>query len=378
MTPSIQEPIALNPEPALAADFVLPPRPTITLGRLAACWDRWVLVALALVVGAGATHGQEPDKKYAKEVAWSLKGEPANRPPLTLMGPDAEQCVRFEPAGLRIVLPNGHPPARPVIGLRVPLEIKGDFEITMSFAILQEPRPADTGFGTRITLSVHTSVNKAAAISRMMHADGRTIFATWSSQQPDDNKDLKRIHFFPTEAKTGQLRMARAGSVLSYYASKDAEADFAFLQKYPFGADDVSEIEIVGHTGGAKAALDVRVADLRIRAAALPTLPRPDAPSAEPNASPRGWLMAASLLALIVVLALATSLGAWLYWRRRRTGPAADAPAPGAQPQSEAVTSAISLPCSSCGRNLKANAALAGKKVKCPQCGKLVVVAASQ
>ena len=211
MTPSIQEPIALNPEPALAADFVLPPRPTITLGRLAACWDRWVLVALALVVGAGATHGQEPDKKYAKEVAWSLKGEPANRPPLTLMGPDAEQCVRFEPAGLRIVLPNGHPPARPVIGLRVPLEIKGDFEITMSFAILQEPRPADTGFGARITLSVHTSVAALAWDLKAWCAVAMNI----------KSGDARLVLLCPAWKKWGTVKTVKPNTVILHSRADD-------------------------------------------------------------------------------------------------------------------------------------------------------------
>src|SRR4051794_24251330 len=60
------------------------------------------------------------------------------------IGPDTEQCVKFEPEGLRITLPRGHPKMRPNTGVAFPFAVKGDFEITVGFAILHEPEPADS------------------------------------------------------------------------------------------------------------------------------------------------------------------------------------------------------------------------------------------
>src|SRR5262249_14328517 len=63
-------------------------------------------------------------------------------------GLDPAACVHFEPAGLRIDLPDGHPGKRMGTGLYTNFAVKGDFEITMSYEVLKEPAPADAGEGT--------------------------------------------------------------------------------------------------------------------------------------------------------------------------------------------------------------------------------------
>ena len=52
-------------------------------------------------------HGQEPDKKYAKEYHHAFKGDPPNPADIRKMGPGNAECVKFEPEGLRISLPQG-------------------------------------------------------------------------------------------------------------------------------------------------------------------------------------------------------------------------------------------------------------------------------
>jgi hypothetical protein len=310
---------------------------------------------------------------YPQEVAWSLQGDAANRPPLERMGPDADRCVRLDPDGLRIVLPDGQADVRGDTGLRIPLTVRGDFDITLRFAILHEPRPADTGHGTRITLGIQTTDNKAASISRTVHADGRSKFAAWSSKQPDDPKDLKRIRYVPTDAKSGRLRLMRTGSVLRYSAAKEGENDYVFLQQYPFGTEDVSELQIVGNTGGAKASLDVRVTDLYIRAASLPGVSRPEPAAVEATEGPsRSWLIAA----VVVVLMLMAMTAGVAAWRFRRPRPARVPVPPAEAPPPAPAAPAIAFACSGCGKHLRAKGALAGKRVKCPGCGALSVVPA--
>ena len=72
----------------------------------------------------------------------------------------------------------------------------------------------------------------------------------------------------------------------------------------------------------------------------------------EPTTGPRKWLVATGIaLAILLVLAAILVVG----YRRRR------APA-------------VAFACAGCGKQLKSKAEMAGKKIKCPQCGSVAVV----
>jgi len=87
----------------------------------------------------------------------------------------------------------------------------------------------------------------------------------------------------------------------------------------------------------------------------------------------KSWLIAAEVVALAITVALLASLGLWLYVRQRRQK---EQPLDGSTSGNVATTAValVSVPCASCGKTLKAKAQLAGKKVKCPECGKVVLV----
>jgi WD40 repeat protein len=111
---------------------------------------------------------------------------------------------------------------------------------------------------------------------------------------------------------------------------------------------------------------DIRLWDL----AALP------AGAAAPHTyGGRGWSVAAGIVFLLIVL---SSLAVWYSVRRgRRAGKKpADVPAPDKQDKPAAALPSIAVTCSGCGENLKARAGLAGKRVKCPKCGRAVLVPA--
>jgi WD40 repeat protein len=89
--------------------------------------------------------------------------------------------------------------------------------------------------------------------------------------------------------------------------------------------------------------------------------------AAPQKAGGKRWLAAAGL----VVLVLTVGACVWLFARHGRRAAAGPAGAP-AQPP--AAPAPISCTCAGCGKKLKAGAHLAGKKVKCPQCGQPVLV----
>ncbi len=238
------------------------------------------LVAL-LVLGLGShcandAGGQEPE--YAQEYVQAFRGVPANSKDFSLTGADAEKCVKYEPEGLRITLPAGHVGDLPGTGLVTGFGVRGDFEITLSYEVLLEPAAADAGSsGTRLRLAIvlNTAGQNLTHFSRKMDMKAGPRFAAWVST-PDKNQPT--IKGFPAKAKTGRLRLTRTGNVLSYFAAEGSDADFTLLQKFPFSTEDVREVRITGGTGGEKAALDIRITDLRIRAAALPKTFEPPAP----------------------------------------------------------------------------------------------------
>src|SRR5262249_2847307 len=136
-----------------------------------------LLLSLGLPSWLARDSGQGPVKTRSfQEISLSLKGMTDDRQGLELTGPDADQCVRCAPDGVRTTLPANYegPPGwhgkeRPDTGVIVPVAVKGDFQITVSFEILREPEPEDAGYPqTRFTLdaAVDRATNTATALSR--------------------------------------------------------------------------------------------------------------------------------------------------------------------------------------------------------------------
>ncbi len=133
----------------------------------------------------------------------------------------------------------------------------------------------------------------------------------------------------PAQAKSGRLRIIRAGAEIFYFVSEGAEQDFRFLAKYPFSLEDINTFRIVGITGGPKAELDVRFTEMLIRAESLPNATPPTVANSPQQAvtgptSPNSRLPLVLLLGLIITLLAGGAYGL-LFHRRQRRQPAASA-----------------------------------------------------
>jgi hypothetical protein len=326
---------------------------------------------------AGAGGGTGPETASVREYEQSFKGGwgiPAN---FDLFGPEAERHVKFDPDGLRITLPPGSNGDGQGIGLGSTFGVKGDFEITVGFEILQEVPPADPKAQTRFTVAVPLDRPgfNIATLSHRVQAAGGTQFLAWVSlwdEQAGNSRSKGRG--FSTPAKGGRLRLARTGSTLSYSGSAGPDAEFVVFQQFPFGDEDLQAVRLIGATDDAQGALDVRVTDFHVRAESLPNLPA----AAPPKDGSQGWLVAAALLGLVIALPLLVALGLQLYAGRGRGAgkPPVDAPVPPPRARPAAAGPPLSVTCPSCGKTFKARAELAGKRVKCPQCRQAVAVPA--
>jgi hypothetical protein len=332
-----------------------------------------------------------PKAEYAQEYYHSFKGNPAKPPGWDYHGPYNAESVRFERDGLRINLPAGWNGERPGTGVQSAFGVKGDFEITMGFEFLKGPAPADVGENsTRLSLAIvkdtmykgsaHTEV---ATLSRSVVSKGGPLVVAWMQvRNAADNDDVRSVKVSPAAAKMGRLRLVRSGPDLYFLNADGADDKFKVVGKFLFGAQDLWRIELVGSTGGDKASLDSRITDIHIRAHALPnappTGPPPETGAVGPGAAPpvdeRGWTLT-TLWIGAGVAAVLVAAGGVVWWRRRRARAAVVANAPAANHVAPAF---VSLTCAGCSKKFRAKESLAGKKIKCPQCGKLALVPAAQ
>src|SRR5882724_9458195 len=213
---------------------------------------------------------------FKAEYHHSFKGNAGKREGFEFFGANAKHHVRFDPDGLRITLPMGVEEKRPTAGVATDIGVTGDFEITVAFEVLDEPAP-EGGPDKQTRFTVDIVLDKvglnAASLSRTVYGKG-VEYVTWSGLQAEASaKPQTKMHYLPARGKSGSLRLVRTRSSLSYYASQEAGENFTLLQQHPFGTEDLKTVRLVGTTGAANAALDVRVTDLRIRAEALSNLP---------------------------------------------------------------------------------------------------------
>jgi hypothetical protein len=258
-----------------------------------------------------------PDTRGWHEHYRAFKGRPQDTEGFVLIGPDADQCVKFEPAGLRFTLPQGHPGKRLATGLAWSLPIKGDFEITLGFEILQEPGPREAGQGTGVFLGVDLNTPKSnrATLTRGARAKSGKQFISWYALTNDDSDkphaDVLRT--LPADATTGRLRILRVGSILSFFGADGPSGELKPIFRDAFHMADVEQIRLGGYTGGPEASLDARVTDLRIR-----TKARLEVSAVQEQGHGRkNWLAVGGIL---VPATGVSFLGLWWFARRIHRG----------------------------------------------------------
>jgi DNA-directed RNA polymerase subunit RPC12/RpoP len=362
--------------------------------------------------------------EYPEDLHPGLKVNAGEVPGLLIYGPEVAECVKFRPDGLRISLPPTYPRQREGTGVATDFGVKGDFEITVGYEILNEPPPQRDGpNSTELQLVVvpndyprpgmwHRTNQNRAILARqtttlaqvpvrvpvpvpprdhrgaenappLMAVTGHFFadFVRWNNQDvprdPWGNEQFHRIEVrsplrSDATAKAGRLRLVRSGPNLSFYTSEDPRQDFTLLQTAEFGTTDLKNVRILASTGWEGRFLDVRVADVRIRAEAFV---KAGAEVPWPAPEPRGrWWLTTVLVFSALSMAIAVSLGAWRYTRARRRRVAAAPPAPAPPAPAPAAARAIAFACSGCGKRLQAREEQAGRKLRCPQCQQGVFV----
>jgi hypothetical protein len=218
-------------------------------------------------------------------------------------------------------------------------------------------------------------------VSRTKKPGGPEFGANMLVPGSNGKMQFKNHRSIPAKERTGKLRLVRTGANVSYQAA-DGGGSFRTITVMNVGTDDIVTVRVQCYTGWTKGSLDIRLANLEIRASQIPdksavlagSAPaNPPAPGA-PAKAPRGALAMTLALGLVVTVSFLVVIGLWLRARQRR--PAAPPLPQVDEPVRAAAALTLSFPCTGCGKTLKAPSKLGGKRTRCPGCGQEIRVPA--
>ncbi|NQT12141.1 MAG: DUF1583 domain-containing protein [Planctomycetes bacterium] len=219
------------------------------------------------------------------------------------------QFCKLGPAGLRFTLPEESKANYFAASPRI--VIKGDFEATAGYTILNVPRPTK-GFGAGARIAIEDPEGERAAVQRLhREREGHVVSSYRGLRQEDDTYEhsVRMLPVTNADTTSGSLRLVRRGPNVEYYAAGAGETEFTQIHTEEFPLGDVAQLHLGVHTGGSPTAVDVAWTYLDVRADELVRDYQPPEPS-------RFW--SRLLLVLLAVgLIAAGCLAVWLWLARR-------------------------------------------------------------
>lgn len=174
------------------------------------------------------------------------------------------ESIQREPQGLRMTLRADSEDGMVGVANRFP--IRGDFEITASYEIVNfEPPLVGYGAGPGIYIKTLSSDDNTAVLARLIRVqEGNVLSAYFATNRPDGSR-WHQPSFTKTDATSGVLRMVRTGDSLKYYVAGPDSKDFKLLRSAPLGSQDVAIVRLGVDQGGSNANVEVLWKDLTIR-----------------------------------------------------------------------------------------------------------------
>ncbi len=228
---------------------------------------------------------------------------------LALVGGHAEELVHAEPSGLRVQMPAGMGNPE-TVGIKPRFRVRGDFDISAEFEILQADKPTD-GYGIGAQMSIETdSPTKEAATAEWTFTpgkDGVRFISTRIIGQPDGKRDY-RVQSLAANRRAGTLRLVRTGTSLRASYRDEGETRDRSLPPVELGTEDVTTVRLAANTGISDHPVEIRLKSLTIAADALPGWAGAPAGSGTSGTGP-SWRPI--LIGLTVMAFIGGLLGLW-------------------------------------------------------------------
>jgi hypothetical protein len=241
----------------------------------------------------------------ATEFHQDFRGGSLDTAALKVVGSDRTMA---DAGGLLVRVPRGSAsPQR--IGVETRFKIRGDFEATATFKIL-EADVAREGFGLGVGMLAESDGPTRGAITVERSAvptAGEKFTSTWIFTTSTGARVYDPVRI-PAESREGRLRLTRTGPMIHVSCAED-DGPFRSLRRLDFGPQDVASLQLTADRGQSDHGLVVLLKDLRVRADELS-----GAPSSVRWSLPR--LVRIVLLSPIVMVAFVAMVWRWRRARR--------------------------------------------------------------
>jgi hypothetical protein len=246
---------------------------------------------------------------------FDFRKDPVNEDFLARIGPWKETVTKT-PEGLHILLPEGRAKLN-TVGVSSKLNIKGDFEITLAYKLVETKPMGGYGAGVMLWFMLDNSpISSYAALSHRTSPAKGEMYGTdigFYEKTDDKVKQIQKVETFSASGKQGQLRIKREGSKLSYFVAELGSNEFRlFRVEEGFPQNPIKHTKFVADAGNSVGKLEVILQSLTIRTkeelvASTPVGETPETPS------PAGSIAIIAAIAIVALLVV----GCILYWWRR-------------------------------------------------------------
>lgn len=221
------------------------------------------MIALLFAIATTEAGDMEGSETFQQTFAGEKSGEPM----LSLSSGDAAKYGKPTPEGYLFLLPKSNA-AIPGAGLISQFRVRGDFQITVAYELVEIETPT-AGYGSGATLFVVTASGDGAAVSRCDRPNEGPTFTTDRSLGLGTGRDKHEAMSSPTRAKAGKLQLIREGTTLRYLAA-EGDGKIEELRREAFVAGDLTTVFLLADPGMATAALAVRFTEFSVTADELP------------------------------------------------------------------------------------------------------------
>jgi enterochelin esterase-like enzyme len=194
---------------------------------------------------------------------------------LMITGPNAAQWVKAEEKGARVKLPAEKSKKYDTVGVAAQFGIKGDFEVTARYEIIDAPQPAEgAGVGFELYIMTETAAKAALMVAHRFSPEGNQLYVCGRiATNAQGRREGAYFEEVPANAKSAELRVIRIGPTAVVSVRQDDDKAFRVVNRLALGTEDVRFLRVGANPGGAPCAVDLRLVDLRVRAANADALP---------------------------------------------------------------------------------------------------------
>ncbi|NQT16929.1 MAG: DUF1583 domain-containing protein [Planctomycetes bacterium] len=208
-------------------------------------------------------------------------------------GSRPDQLSKLGPKGLHVRIPDDLDV--PYCGVSPKIVVKGDFEITAAFTIIDLPRPKE-GFGAGVQIYIEDPRHERAAIQRLHREREGHMSAAYRGVITEDGSHQHHAKLQKAAATSGWLRLKRKDTRIQYQVADLNSDTFTQIHETEFTDEDVVLIRLIAQTGGSPTRVDAAWTYLDIRAEELDD-------GSEPSTKPRTLLVAVVVVLLILLVA---------------------------------------------------------------------------